>query len=209
METGHDPLLRLVSKGVTAAVHVKGGRRVVEAGIELSEYVMPGMGGRELSAGHADDTARALSEIGPRFIRLRTLCLAPPMPLTSRFGPGGLTRMTDVEIVEEIRRFIEKLDVRDVFLASDHILNLLGELEGPLPDGRPQLLGLIDAFLGLGEEERRLFQVGRRTGVFQRLADLSHPLLRPRAEELLADLVRAHGHDGVEEALRAVASRFV
>lgn len=209
METGHDPLLAVVSKGVTGAVHVRGGRRVVEAGIELSEYVMPGLGGCEMSEGHADDTARVLSEIGPRFIRLRTLCLGPRMALAARFGPGGLTRLTDAEIVEEIRRFVEKLDVRDSFLASDHILNLLGELEGTLPEEKPRLLALIDAFLGLGAEERRLFQVGRRTGIFQRLADLSHPILRPRAEEITTELLRAYGPEGVEAALWAMAERFV
>ena len=48
LETGYDPLLKLMKKGITAEGHIKAGQRVRAAGMELSEYVMPGLGG----AGH-------------------------------------------------------------------------------------------------------------------------------------------------------------
>ncbi len=47
LETGYDPLLEFMDKGVTAAAHITGGRRVVESGISLSEYVILGLGGKE------------------------------------------------------------------------------------------------------------------------------------------------------------------
>ncbi len=45
LESGSDEVLAYVRKGVTAAQQIEGGQRVVAAGIELSEYVMPGLGG--------------------------------------------------------------------------------------------------------------------------------------------------------------------
>ncbi|MFH2009268.1 MAG: radical SAM protein, partial [bacterium] len=54
LETGSDELLRRVRKGCTKEQHILGGRNVIEAGLELSEYVMPGLGGVELWKEHAD-----------------------------------------------------------------------------------------------------------------------------------------------------------
>ncbi len=73
LETGYDPLLKFMKKGVTADQHIEAGRNVIEAGMELSEYVMPGLGGQEMWREHALETARVLNRINPHFIRLRSL----------------------------------------------------------------------------------------------------------------------------------------
>jgi hypothetical protein len=209
MESGHDPLLEIIKKGATADVHIRGGRRVVEAGIELSEYIMPGLGGRELSAGHALDSARVLNKIGPDFIRLRTVCLGPKLPLWEEFSSGQMTMLTDTEIVKEIRDFIAALDVDGAKIASDHILNLLGELEGQLPREKEKLLGIIDTFLALPKAEQELFQVARRAGMLEKLADLDHPGIRGKAEKVLAEIYRHYGRDGVDEATREMMGRYL
>ncbi len=209
MESGHDPLLEIVSKGATAELHIRAGRRVVEAGIELSEYVMPGLGGREYSTGHALDSARALNAIGPDFIRLRTVCLGPRLPLWEEFSSGRLTRLSDQEIIMEIRAFIEALDTQGTQLASDHILNLLGELQGKLPMDKERLLGVIDRFLDLPRETRELFQVARRAALVEKLADLDHPGIKAKASQLLEEVYRHYGRDGVEEAMQELMERYI
>ncbi len=73
MESGSDQVLTMVSKGVDKATHIEAGLKVKKAGMELSEYVMPGLGGRALSREHALETADALNRINPDFIRLRTI----------------------------------------------------------------------------------------------------------------------------------------
>ena len=73
LETGYDPLLAYMEKGCTAENHITGGQKVKEAGISLCEYVMPGLGGKKMSQEHARETARVLNEIGPDYIRLRSL----------------------------------------------------------------------------------------------------------------------------------------
>ncbi|GAB4276710.1 MAG: radical SAM protein [Deferrisomatales bacterium] len=211
METGHDPLLELIRKGATAELHIQAGRKVVEAGLELSEYVIPGLGGREMSRGHALDSARVLNAVDPHFIRLRTLTLGPKIPLWERFhGPdASLTRQTDAEIVEEIRAFVDALEGIRSRLVSDHIMNLLGDLEGQLPGDKPKLLAACDAFLQLEEGERRLYQVARRAGLVHGPRDLDDPGVRARAEALLGEVVRTYGPGRVEDAARDMMLRYV
>ena len=43
MESGSDEVLSLIHKGVTAEDHIKAGLNIKQAGIELSDYVMPGL----------------------------------------------------------------------------------------------------------------------------------------------------------------------
>ena len=47
------------------------------AGITLSEYVMPGLGGVKHADAHAKATAEILNRIHPDFIRIRTLRVLP------------------------------------------------------------------------------------------------------------------------------------
>jgi len=209
MESGHDPLLEIIKKGTTAEAHIRGGKRVVEAGIELSEYIMPGLGGREYSERHAIDSARALNEIGPNFIRLRTICLGSKLPLWEEFSSGKLTRLADLEIIKEIRTFIEALDVEGAKIASDHILNLLGDLEGEIPKDKVRLLGIIDNLLDLSKEEQELFQVARRAGMLEKISDLGHLRTQTNARKLLDEVYRHYGRDGVEEAVQEMMERFI
>ena len=65
LESGSPEVLKLIRKGETPEDMVEGGRRVVEAGISLSEYIMPGVGGRNLSREHAVETAKVLNQIRP------------------------------------------------------------------------------------------------------------------------------------------------
>jgi len=46
MESASDDVLRFVKKGVDKKTHIQAGQKVKRAGIELSEYFMPGLGER-------------------------------------------------------------------------------------------------------------------------------------------------------------------
>jgi len=175
LESGCDEVLRFIRKGATAEEHVKGGRRIVEAGISLCEYVMPGLGGSRWSREHAVGTARVLSEINPDHIRLRTLSVRRVTPLHDAMREGGFAPIGDEEILKEIRLFIESLDGVQSRIVSDHILNLLEELEGKLPEEKEKLLGIIDRYFQLPETDRLVFRLGRRRGIYRSLDDLSEP----------------------------------
>ncbi len=188
METGHDPLLEYVKKGVTAEEQVKGGKNVVEAGISLSEYVMPGLGGERWWREHAIDTAKVLNRIDPDFIRLRTLYVRQNMPLYQKVERGEFVRPSDDQIVSEIRLFLETLNGVRSTIVSDHILNLLEEIQGVLPQDKPKMLQIIDQYLALADEDRLLFRVGRRLGYLRNLDDLADLNYRVRIERMMEEV---------------------
>ncbi|MBE9546610.1 MAG: radical SAM protein [Proteobacteria bacterium] len=173
METGYDPLLNFIKKGVTAAEHIEGGRRIRESGISLSEYVIPGLGGDRWSKEHAEETAKVLNQINPQFIRLRSLQVRRDTDLYEMRKRGEFRSIGDEDVLREIKLFIENLDGIESTIVSDHILNLLEELEGTLPEDKEKLLAIIDRYFSLSDEERLVYRLGRRKGVYRRLDDLS------------------------------------
>ena len=81
LESGSATVLKMIKKGITPEDIVEGGKKVVEAGISLSEYIMPGVGGRTMSEEHARETARLLNLVRPDFIRVRTFAMHPQSPM--------------------------------------------------------------------------------------------------------------------------------
>jgi biotin synthase-like enzyme len=172
MESGSDTVLKLACKGTTQRRHILAGRKVKDAGMELSEYYMPGLGGREHLEANALETAAALNAINPDFIRLRTLAIPPGIPLHEDYVAGRFIKATDTEVARELLLFLEALSGITSTIRSDHILNLLPEVDGRLPQDKERLLGVVRAYLALDPELQFLYQVGRRTGMFFGLKDL-------------------------------------
>ncbi len=208
METGYDPLLAYVRKGATAKEHVEAGKRVVESGMSLCEYVMPGLGGRRWSHEHAIETARVLNQIDPDYIRLRTLYVRSDMILYQKVQSSEMRLLDDDDVVREIRLFIDHLDGIHSRLVSDHILNLLEDLAGTFPHDKERFLGIIDRYLALPNEERLIFKVGRRAGLFHCLDDLDDEATRLRVEGAVCRL-REHGDGQVEEKLKSIMAGYI
>lgn len=206
LETGYDALLAYIEKGCTAENHIEGGKKVKEAGISLCEYVMPGLGGKKMSQEHARETARVLNEIDPDYIRLRSLHVSPTMPLWTRLQDGDFELQTEDGVVKEIGTFIENLQVTS-YLKSDHILNLLMEVEGKMPEYKGKCLNIINKYLSLPDEERLNFKIGKRTGLYNRLADLSDSYKHDKIDQAIKSL-RAQGSD-VEEAIVKLKNSFI
>lgn len=173
MESGSDEVLSLIRKGVTAEDHIKAGLNIKQSGIELSEYVMPGIGGVRWSREHALKTADVLNAISPDFVRLRTFHAVPGTGMDELIRKGEFERMNDESILREIQLFVENLNVRDTNLASDHILNLLEDLEGKLPRDKQKILSVIEKYFALPERERMIYRLGRRSGLLRKLDDLA------------------------------------
>jgi len=183
LESGCDEVLRRVNKGCTKKMHIEAGLKAKKAGFEVSEYFMPGLGGRELSEAHALESADALNQIDPDFIRLRTLAIPEAAPLFEDYRAGRFEKCTDVMVARELLTFIENLDGIDSVVKSDHILNLFSDLEGTLPDDKGAMLELLRTFLGMEPQRRMLYQVGRRLGVFACTRDLDDPRRSAYVEE--------------------------
>lgn len=175
METGSETLLKLVRKGVGKEEQVAGGLKVKEAGIELSEYFLAGLGGTELSQEHAEESADVINRINPDFIRFRTLHIREGLDLFPESREKSFRFASDLVLAREIGTFLENLNGITSAVRSDHGFNLFQEINGALPEGKERLVAVPRRFVGLEPEERMLFQVGKRTGHLKRLDDLNRP----------------------------------
>lgn len=207
LESGADPVLEKVSKGVTKEIHIKAGLKVKAAGMELSEYVMPGLGGKNLSKIHALETADALNRINPDFIRLRTLAVPDRVEIFKAPGSPHFEKCTDRMMAEEILLFINSLTGITSTVKSDHILNLFQNVEGRLPQDKARMTEPLETFLGMEPDEQVLYQVGRRLGLFSQLSDMDSPRRRAKVEKTCQQL--GVNQNNVDEIIDSLMKRFI
>ena len=171
-ESGSDAVLARINKGVTQEQQIRAGQAVKAGGIELSIYFMPGVGGKDLSASNAEGTAEVINAVDPDFVRVRTAAIKPGTELYQDWQEGQFALCSDDDKVREIRRVIELAEEGlSTYMVSDHMINLLQNVEGYLGisgtgqhrAGKTRLLQQIDRYLDLPEADRRVFQLLRRT----------------------------------------------
>jgi radical SAM superfamily enzyme len=164
MESGSAKVLKMIKKGITPDDIIQGGLHVKEAGISLSEYIMPGVGGRTMSEEHATETARLLNIVRPDFIRVRTFALHPLSPLNKMVAEGTFVPMSDEEMVAEIRLLVANLDeMHSYFSCGDYSPNLLMQVDGFLDEKKAYMLSELDKFLSLTKEQKQAYSLIRRT----------------------------------------------
>ena len=207
MESGSDQVLDFIKKGVDKETHILAGQKVKRAGIELSEYFMPGLGGEMFSRDNAIETADAMNQIDPDFIRIRTLAIPDKTDLFQDVKAGRFRQIGDVKVAEELLLFLEHLNGLTGTLKSDHILNLFQEVEGDLPDEKEDMMAVIRRFLNMTPEEQMIYMVGRRTGKLTRLDDMDHPGRRCYAEQICLEFHITP--ENVEETVGEMMKQFI
>ena len=158
LESGDDVILKRVKKGTDTPEQIKAGKMVKQAGMELSEYVILGLGGVERSEMHALKTAEAINEIEPDFVRLRTLVPKINTLLLHQIKKGRFQLLSPYEVLKETRLLLENLHCQ-IRLTSDHYTNYL-DLSGILPEDKNRLLGEIDRALTWDSGRFRPFFIG-------------------------------------------------
>ena len=99
MKTGSDRILKLINKGFDADTVVKSGCMAKEADMILSEFILLGIGGKELSEENAAQTAKALNIIQPDFIRVHATGIKLESKLGEFVRDGSFTLQSEEEIV--------------------------------------------------------------------------------------------------------------
>jgi len=207
MESGSEKVLKMIKKGITQTDIVEGGRRVVEAGISLSEYIMPGIGGKILSEEHARETARLLNAVEPDFIRVRTFAMHPASPMQKMVEEGAFVPMTDEEIVEEIRLLVSCLNkMHSYFSCADFSLNLLMQVDGFLDKKKDWMLEEIDRYLALTDIQKKAYSLVRRSTYMQYPIDAVHnqALMREVLPEI--EKLEKSGKDGFNKYIQLLMS---
>lgn len=154
MESGDDEVLTLINKGTDRQGVVRAGLMVKEAGIELSEYVIVGLGGRALTRQHAINSATAINEMNPDFIRLRTFMPARGTEMHARYKSGDFAILSPHEALRETMLFVEHLQGIDSLLYSDHVSNYW-DVQGRLPAEQEKMRRQLEYALTLPEESFR------------------------------------------------------
>lgn len=160
VETGDDEIRKKIKKGSSAEHCLEMGRRVKDAGIQLTTLVLLGIGGRERSLEHAKATGEILSNIDPDFASALTLILIPGTPIYEEYERGDFIMPDEMGLLREMREIIENTNVRHCLFSSSHASNYL-PIRVWLPQGKEEILVMIDAALrgeiGLKPEWMRAF----------------------------------------------------
>ena len=148
LESGDAVILERLCKGTKPEQMILGGQKAKKAGFEVSFYVLSGAGGKDRWKQHALNSAKVLNQAGPDYIRLRTLTVQYGTPLDEKLRNQKFVLTPPLERLKEVKLFVETLEVKNCFLASDHLTNYLWAdnnifyrgIAGNLPEDKEKML---------------------------------------------------------------------
>lgn len=126
---------------------------VEEANIKISATVILGLGGKEFSRLHIEDTATLLSSVKVNYLSTLQLGLEDDAKahFYKQFG-NNFEHLNDIEILKEQKLFLSLLEVSNkTIFRSNHASNAL-HLEGTLPKDKDKLIKQIDMALQIGQD---------------------------------------------------------
>lgn len=139
IESGDDELLKLINKGETFNSTVEGVSKAQNAGIDTSIMIINGLGGKHFSRQHALNSADIINRISPKFLSTLTLSLPFGQNHFDRRFKGEYQQQTVVELLEELKLFLEHVEVENTIFRSNHVSNNL-VLEGTLSKNKNMLI---------------------------------------------------------------------
>jgi radical SAM superfamily enzyme YgiQ (UPF0313 family) len=146
IESGDDQTLSYMAKGVDAEEMIECGRKVGEAGVRLSTMVLLGAAGREGSRRHAEESARVVNAIQPKFVSTLVMSPVPGTPLGDQDARGDFDHLTPLELAAELRTFIAGLELNGSIFRSNHASNYLA-LAGTMPKDKERMVEALDGVL--------------------------------------------------------------
>ena len=151
-ESGDDEVLAKVSKGETFDTTREALDKLGAAGITRSVMILNGLGGQQLSAQHADHSARLANATQPEY--LSTLVVSFPHG-EARFRAGfpEWEPLDQHGLFVEMERFLSQLELTRTVFRSDHASNWL-VLKGTLGADKARLLEQVRQAIATPEAAR-------------------------------------------------------
>ncbi len=144
IESGNEKILRKVKKGALPHHQIKAAEKVKAANIPLSQTVLLGLGGTELSKEHAIDTGKHLGIMSPDYASALTIMLVPNTELHQEVRSKKFEVPGKFELLSELKYMIENMDVKsNCFFTSNHASNYL-PIKANLPEEKNQVITLLD-----------------------------------------------------------------
>jgi radical SAM superfamily enzyme YgiQ (UPF0313 family) len=146
-ESGDDEVLRRIDKGFTQDEIAALCGKASEAALDISATVILGLGGPRLSRRHAEQTARLIDRVRPRFASALTLMLVPRKPSFEEvFDDPQWRLLTAREMLDELRHLVDCVREDGIVFRSNHASNYLA-LAGTFQKDKAAMLSEIDAAL--------------------------------------------------------------
>ena len=158
LESGSDVVLKNVCKGSTSDIQIEAGEIVKKSDVELSEYVVLGLGGKKHSKQHISETIKILNIINPDFIRIRTFLPKINTPILNEIDSGSFKILSPHEVLKETYDLIKGLKVTSQVL-SDHYTNYI-QVKGRFPEDKDVMLKSIDQSLKKDKNVFRKIYIG-------------------------------------------------
>ena len=152
MESGSDKVLHKIVKGNTAQDMIDGTKRIKESGFKISTIVMLGVGGKEFSKEHIEETAKVLSEAPPHYLSFLTTFSVPGTPYHKMEERGLISALTSKELFLEMKGILQNLRLKSlkesprIIFRANHVSNQF-PLGGVLPRDKNELINTLEEWI--------------------------------------------------------------
>jgi radical SAM superfamily enzyme YgiQ (UPF0313 family) len=143
IESGDDELLDLITKKETFDSSKSALLKLKEVGIKSSVMVLTGLGGKNYSQQHALQSAQLLNETQPDYASTLVLSFPFGVEKYKQEFKGDYIEMSKMELLMELKIFIENVDLESTIFRSDHASNYL-VLKGVLGKDKTSFLQQIN-----------------------------------------------------------------
>ncbi|MBL4652106.1 MAG: B12-binding domain-containing radical SAM protein [Flavobacteriales bacterium] len=151
IESGDSEVLECIQKGETFETTIEGLNKSKTAGMHSSVMLINGVGGKLLSKQHAINSAKVLNATQPKYASTLVLTAHKGMPHYKDRYKGEFIELEKKELFEEMKLFMEHLELTETIFRSDHASNHL-ILKGILGKDKQKMLDQIDVAIQYSEQ---------------------------------------------------------
>lgn len=143
IESGDSEVLEAIQKGETYQTTIEGLNKSKEAGMDASVMIINGVGGIHLTKQHAINSAKVLNATQPKFASTLVLTAHKGLEHYQNRYQGEFIELTNAQLFQEMKLFMEHLELEHTIFRSDHASNRL-VLKGTLGKDKERFLQQIN-----------------------------------------------------------------
>ena len=142
LESGDPVTLARIKKGLTPEQAIEGMSKAKAAGIRVLISIIFGIGGKERSKVHIEETVKLLNILQPEEFAPMALAIQPGTELEAEVRSGEFVQATPMQILEEEKYLLENMTF-DTFYWGDHGNNIVSS-KGMLSEYREVFLQRVE-----------------------------------------------------------------
>ena len=152
VESGDDWTLDRIHKGYHASDILEQCHKLVEAGIDYWMTFLNGVAGKSHSKEHAINSAKIFSQCKPMLVGTGGLTLFPGTPLLEEAQRGEFDPLSEKEMLEELKLFVENLTCDCAFITHHTVA---ANLTGPnFLSRKDRIVAALDHAIQHGDMDR-------------------------------------------------------